>query len=87
MIDDTKLSYTELADALGKPDRLTVSAWQKNSVRDWANESMSYRKQVYAVGDGNLSFKYPYKNLDSVRHRLLQAGVRLAGILNSIYGK
>jgi len=39
------------------------------------------------VGDGNLSFKYPYKNLDSVRHRLLQAGVRLAGILNSIYGK
>jgi hypothetical protein len=46
---------------------------------------MTYRKQVYAVGDGNLSFKYSYKNLDAVKLRLEQAGIRLAGVLNEIY--
>ena len=87
MIDDTKLSYTELVLALGKPDKLTVAAWQKNSVRDWATESMSYRKQVYDIGDSNLSYKYSYKYLETAKARVLQAGVRLAGLLNQIYGK
>jgi hypothetical protein len=85
MIDDTKLSYTELAGALEEPTTEVLTQWQKASVRDWAAESMTYRKQVYAVGDGNLSFKYSYKNLDSVKLRLVQAGIRLAGVLNEIY--
>ncbi len=85
MIDDTKLSYTELAGALEEPTAMVLAQWQKASVRDWAAESMTYRKQVYAVGDGNLSFKYSYKNLDTVKLRLEQAGIRLAGILNEIY--
>jgi len=85
MIDDTKLSYTELAGALEEPTSEVLAQWQKASVRDWAAESMTYRKQVYAVGDGNLSFKYSYKNLDSVKLRLVQAGIRLAGVLNEIY--
>ena len=87
MIDDTKLSYTELALALGKPDKTTVAAWQKASVRDWATESMSYRKQVYDIGDSNLSYKYSYKYLGTAKDRMLRAGVRLAGLLNQIYGK
>src|SRR6185369_9157498 len=87
MIDDTLLSYTELASYLDEPDQNTVVAWQKNSVRHWADESMTFRKQVYEVGDGSLSFKYSYKNMPTVKERLLQAGIRLAGILNEIYGK
>ncbi len=85
MIDDTKLSYTEVTQALGEPTKAELTTWQKASVRDWANESMSHRKQVYAVGDGNLSYKYSYKNMDLVKLRLLQAGIRLAGVLNQIY--
>lgn len=87
MIDETRLSYTELAQALGKPDKNIIAAWQKASVRDWANESMTYRTQVYAIGDGNLGYKYSYRNLGTAKQRILQAGVRLAGILNQIYGK
>ncbi len=87
MIDDTRLSYTELAQSLGEPGAASVNKIQKTSVRDWANESMSYRKQVYAIGDGNLSYKYPYKNFSLVRERILKSGIRLAGILNDIYGK
>jgi hypothetical protein len=87
MIDDTRLSYTELAQSLNEPDAIEIAKYQKASVRDWANESMSVRKAVYAIGDGNLSFKYPYKNFSLVRERILKAGIRLAGILNEIYGK
>jgi S1/P1 Nuclease len=85
IIDDTKLSYTEIALALGEPTKEQLVQWQKASVREWAKESMTYRKQVYAIGDGNLGYKYSYKNLDTVKHRLLQAGIRLAGIFNRIY--
>lgn len=85
LIDDTKLSYTEVTQALGEPTKAELTSWQKASVRDWAYESMSHRKQVYAIGDGNLSYKYTYKNMDLVKLRLVQAGIRLAGILNQIY--
>lgn len=87
MIDGTKLSYTELAESLGKPDEATIKKYQSTSVRDWANESMRYREQVYNVGNGNLGYKYTYQNFPLVKERLLAAGIRLAGVLNEIYGK
>ena len=86
MIDDSKFSYTELVKALGEPDKSMVANWQKSTVREWVAESMSYRKQVYAMGEGNLGYKYNWKNFPVVKLRLVQAGVRLAGILNQIYG-
>ena len=87
MIDQTRLSFTELADAVGKPSKETMLRLQKDGVLVWANETMSMRKQVYAIGDGNLSYKYSYQNFGSVKQRILEAGIRLAGVLNSIYGK
>jgi len=86
MIDDTKLSYTELGQSLAQPDKATLAQWQKASVREWANESMTYRKEVYDIKDGNLSYRYSYLHLQSAKDRVLKAGVRLAGILNQIYG-
>ncbi len=86
MIDDTKLSYTELADALGKPSKDKLTKWQQGTVRDWALESVSYRPQVYDIGNGSLSYSYSYKYLPIAKERLLQAGIRLAALLNTIYG-
>ncbi len=87
MIDDSKLSFTELTGFLTEPDQAGLVAWQKNSVREWADESMSFRKQVYDIGDGNLGYKYSYKYFSIAKQRMEQAGIRLAGILNQIYGK
>lgn len=87
MIDGSKLSYTELAQSLGTPDEATIKKLQGGTVRDWANESMSYRQRVYDIDKGNLGYEYSYKNMPLVRERLLAAGVRLAGVLNDIYGK
>jgi hypothetical protein len=87
MIDDSKLSFTELAQFIPKPDALTVQKLQSTSVRDWALESMSFRPQVYDIGDGKLGYRYSYKYFGIAKTRLMQAGVRLAGVLNRIYGK
>lgn len=86
MIDDARLSYTELAESLEKPDIAQLQILQKSSVLDWASESMTYRNQIYDIGNGKLGYAYSYKNFHIVRKRLMQAGVRLAGVLNEIYG-
>lgn len=85
MIDDTRLSYSELAQSLILPDAVTLKNWQSSSVRDWAIESMTYRTNVYSTGNGRLGYRYSFDNMDIVRNRLLQAGIRLAGALNDIY--
>jgi hypothetical protein len=86
MIDDTHLSYTELAQSLIRPDATVIKKWQAASVRDWAKESVDLRARVYDIGNGSLGYRYAYVNMPVVRQRLLQAGVRLAGLLNGIYG-
>jgi hypothetical protein len=87
MIDDSRLSYTELAQSLLKPDAAAVKKLQSATVRDWVMESMTFRPQVYDTGNGKLGYVYTYKYFGIAKTRLLQAGVRLAGILNRIYGK
>jgi len=86
MIDDTKLSYTELAQSFSKPLEGQIQTWQKAAVRDWVNESIGFRPQVYDIGNGRLGYQYSYKYFGIARVRMLQAGIRLAGVLNEIYG-
>ncbi|HSI91382.1 MAG TPA: S1/P1 nuclease [Adhaeribacter sp.] len=87
IIDHQNLSYTELAFFLDQPSKDQIRQWQSTTVRDWAYESMTYRPQVYKLPeDKKLGYKYAYENFETVELRLLQAGVRLAGLLNAIYG-
>jgi len=87
MIDGSLLSFTELAGFVGKPDQQTAARWQAATVREWALEDVALRSQVYDIGKGNLSYEYAYKYFPIARQRMLQAGIRLAGVLNQIYGK
>jgi hypothetical protein len=87
MIDGRQFSYSELAQAIDHSTKSTIEEWQNATVREWASESMAYREQIYDVPeDKNLAYEYTYKNWDTVTLRLHQAGVRLAGVLNDIYG-
>lgn len=87
IINGQQLSYTEYASMINHPSSKQLENWQAANVREWAYESMDLRNQVYKLPeDGRLSYQYSYNTLASVEHRLLQAGVRLAGVLNDIYG-
>ena len=85
MIDDFKMSYSELSDYLQSYQKVDFP--QGNAVC-WANESQQLVKKVYSevkVGD-YLSYPYLYSNFYIVKDRLFQAGIRLANLINSIYG-
>lgn len=86
MIDHTRLSYTELADAVQLTSASEIARIQQDPVRTWAKESMVLRPQVYDIGDGKLGYDYSYRYFDLAKKRIAQAGVRLAAILNMIYG-
>lgn len=86
IIQSLELSYTELSREINRATPGQIQKWQQASVREWAYESMSYRERVYDLPD-NMRLSYPYRfyNVDIVYQRLLQAGIRMAGILNEIY--
>lgn len=86
MIDHTRLSYTELADAVQLTSASEIARLQQDPVRTWAKESMVLRPQVYDIGDGKIGYDYSYRYFDLAKKRIAQAGVRLAAILNMIYG-
>ena len=87
IIDAQNLSYTEYTDWIHHTDKQLIETWSQSGIIDWAYESMLLRNQVYDLPDDHkISYEYNYNNIDLVNLRLLQAGIRLARILNDIYG-
>ncbi len=87
MIESQNYSYTEYVDWINHATTSEIADWQNDTVLDWAYESMELRENVYDFQeDKKLGYRYVYENRQLVNRRLLQAGVRLAGILNDIYG-
>ena len=88
MIEDFGMSYTELADKLPKLSKKAVRNMQKGSVYNWVEETQEITNEVYgSVESGEeLRYAYSYKYWGTVENQLLKGGVRLAGILNRIFG-
>ncbi len=87
MIEEQKLSYTELSESVNYVTEQEVQQLQNSTVLDWARESMELRDQVYDLPeDNNINYEYMYHNWETVERRLKEAGIRLAGVLNEIYG-
>ncbi|MCW5965454.1 MAG: S1/P1 nuclease [Bryobacterales bacterium] len=87
IINHWELSYTELATFLKMPTAAERAQWQKDGVQKWADESMAYRARIYEIGDGRLGYEYGYVHGPFLKQRLVQAGVRLAGLLNAAFSR
>ena len=87
MIDGQQLSYTELANSVNHASDMDIAKWQNDPILTWTEESKSYRSQLYNLPENlSIGYQYSYNNWATVEVRLLQAGIRLAGVLNRIYG-
>lgn len=88
MIESQNLSFTEISKHLNKrADKDVVKIYQQATPVDWLKEAMALRPMVYDIPENNrLSYEYNYKYYNLVEERLLAGGLRLAGILNDIYG-
>ncbi|MFP3939517.1 MAG: S1/P1 nuclease [Thermoanaerobaculia bacterium] len=87
LIEARELSYTELVRFLDHPTSEQVADWQSSGYRDWIAESFELRDEVYDLGDRRLGYDYLRAKTPIVERRLLQAGVRLAGLLSSIFAR
>lgn len=86
--DGTKYKHRAYADAIDQDVGNGLAAeWQDSTYLDWAMESLRGRERAYDVGEDNLDRDYYEKNIGYLNQRLLQAGYRLAGVINRIYGQ
>ena len=88
MINDYGMSFTELAQSLPKVSRKARNAMQAGTVFDWVEESQEQANIVYgSAGKGEkLAYSYSYKYWGTVELQLLRGGIRLAKVLNDIFG-
>ena len=87
IIDGQEYAYTEYTEWIDHATEAELEKWENDELMDWIYESKEYRSQCYELPeDLKIAYDYDYKNLDLVNQRLLQAGIRLAAVLNEIYG-
>lgn len=88
MIEGWNMSYVELANNVQKLTKQEIIDYQKGSVLEWTYESKKLAEKVYnsaKVGE-NLRYRYSYDHFGTVRSQLQKGGIRLAKILNDIFG-
>ena len=86
IINDQGYSYSELARALDHPTAAEVALWQRAGFTEWIAESLALRAEVYRLPAGpRIDYLYAFEHWPTIKRRLLQAGVRLAGRLNAIF--
>jgi len=92
LVEHQQLSFTEFVQFIGDPTPNEIDSWRSSTVWDWAQESRSLLPSVYNYGSSSstskipsLGFAYVSKHNDVVKLRLLQAGIRLSGLLNNIF--
>jgi hypothetical protein len=88
IIESWNMSYTELHRNSKKISHAQIDAIEKGNVIDWMYESRQLVKTVYrsADQDDKLGYAYSYAYLGTVMDQLQKAGIRLAKVLNDIYG-
>ncbi len=88
MIEDYNMSYSELAANEKELSKSELEQIQQGSVTDWMYESRTLCKDIYGnteVGE-KLWYPYMYQYMDVLRMQLQKGGIRLAEVLNDVFG-
>jgi uncharacterized protein YndB with AHSA1/START domain len=88
MINDYGMSYSELASSLPELNKKERKAIQQGTVFNWVEESQDVANQLYQsveVGE-KLAYRYSYTWWGTVETQLQKGGLRLAKVLNDIFG-
>jgi hypothetical protein len=85
IIELEQLSFTEYA-AFIERSIVTKESWEKDPLMTWIEESQALRPLVYdfpAKPPRYWEYEYRFKTHQILNERLMQAGIRLAAVLNS----
>jgi S1/P1 Nuclease len=89
LIEFQKLSYTEYTENINHSTKEQKTAWQNQSMPEWFFESYQLADGLYkgiTQPDQKLGYRYNYDHVAMMNNQMLKGGVRLAGLLNSIFG-
>ncbi|MCA8830601.1 S1/P1 nuclease [Hymenobacter pini] len=87
LIDYQGLSYTEMACQYDRKLRHSqVRAFQKSTPEEWLWESYSASEKLYqeTPNGTDVDYKYYPAHSELMKQRIVEAGVRLAGLLNEV---
>ena len=88
LIDFQQLSFTEYAAAIHFCTAAERTKWQADPISEWLFESNQMAEKLYTEikpGD-TLNYRYNFSHIAMLNHQMLKAGVRLAGVLNALFG-
>ena len=92
MVDFERLDYTQYARFLDRASQADVTRWVTNNTISYADEAVAMRSKLYVFPDDSgkpavhkISYKYIGAQRERMREQLLKGGLRLAGVLNSIF--
>lgn len=88
LVDNEKYSYTEYATVLDVRSKEENKEFAAGELSNWLYESNQLAEKIYAdvANNANLSYSYVYQNKDVMEQCLLKGGLRLAKVLNRIFG-
>lgn len=89
LVEFQKLSYTEYAKAINHTTRLLRRQWQEQPLQEWLYESYRLAGKIYdgiTQPEQRLGYRYNFDYVEMMNGQLLKGGVRLAGLLNEIFG-
>ena len=89
LIEYQELSYTEYTAAINHTTSVQRAKWQKQPISDWLIESYKISEALHdelKEPNPRLSYLYNFKHVQTLNDQLLKGGVRLAGVLNAIFG-
>ena len=86
MIEQSELSFSELAEKVNVATPEDVRAWQASGPVEWADESRALGERAYELGDRRLGWRYIFDHWAEVERRIVQGGVRLAGVITRALG-
>jgi len=89
LVNFQQLSYTEYTRTINFTTQSQRLAWQKQPISEWVIESYIITQKLYSeitAPNQRLSYNYNFDHIKTVNERLLKGGVRLAGLLNEIFG-
>jgi len=89
LINFQQLSYTEYTTAINFTTKEQRRSLQQPPLSEWLYESYQLAEKIYGEikePDQKLDYAYNFKYVDTLNSQLLKGGVRLAGLLNEIFG-
>lgn len=88
LIDFQQLSYTEYTRSINFANKQQRAAWERDSIDQWLYESYQIAESLYSEiqQEEKLSYRYNFDHIATLNQQLLKGGIRLAKLLNEIFG-